>query len=180
MIENNNFALAPIIKRFVKLNKADVDKELGMSYLCNSETLYLNSAKNFVNNANELSELLNKYYDECNYIKAEEIIHRIKGYSYYIGSQFLYDYSSYLWGLNTKFKLEVGLENNIDPSYPDIIWFKQGTYIISSFNTASSTNNFTITIQGKDKMCALNGEVGGALTSSVDFGTIEEENKNEI
>lgn len=96
MIENNNFALAPIIKRFVKLNKADVDKKLGMSYLCNSETLYLNSAKNFVNNANELSELLNKYYDECNYIKAEEIIHRIKGYSYYIGSQFLYDYSSYL------------------------------------------------------------------------------------
>lgn len=89
-----------------------------------------------------------------------------------------FDYSSYLWGLNTKFKLEVGLENNIDPSYPDIIWFKQGTYIISSFNTASSTNNFTITIQGKDKMCALNGEVGGALTSSVDFGTLEEKDIN--
>ena len=36
-------------------------------------------------------------------------------------------------------------------------------------------NNFTISLQGKDKMCLLNGEVGGTLESSVDFGTIEEE-----
>lgn len=89
-----------------------------------------------------------------------------------------YDYSNYLWGLNTKFKLEVGLENTIDPTYPNIIWFKQGTYYISSFNTSRSTNNFTITIQGKDKMCGLNGEVGGTITASTDFGTIEEKDKN--
>jgi hypothetical protein len=76
--------------------------------------------------------------------------------------------------LNTKFKLEIGLENVINNIYPDIIWFKQGTYFISSFSTSHSTNNFNISIQGKDKMCALNGELGGALTSSVDFGTIEE------
>ncbi|WP_291627906.1 hypothetical protein [Clostridium sp.] len=28
------------------------------------------------------------------------------------------------WSLNTKFKLEIGLTNNIDEKYPDIIWFK--------------------------------------------------------
>lgn len=28
-----------------------------------------------------------------------------------------------LWSLNTKFKVEIGVCNNIDPSYPDIIWF---------------------------------------------------------
>jgi hypothetical protein len=57
-----------------------------------------------------------------------------------------YDYNNYLWGLNTKFKLEVGVENLVDPTYPKIIWFKQGTYFISSFNTAQSTSSFTITI----------------------------------
>jgi hypothetical protein len=34
-----------------------------------------------------------------------------------------FDYSNYLWGLNTKFKLEIGVKNEIDKNYPDIIWF---------------------------------------------------------
>ena len=89
-----------------------------------------------------------------------------------------FNYNDYYWGLNTKFKLEIGLENNINTVYPDIIWFKQGIYLITSFNTSRSTNNFTISIQGKDKMCLLNGEIGGSLESSVDFGTIEEEDAN--
>ena len=85
-----------------------------------------------------------------------------------------FDYSAFIWGLNTKFKLEIGLENIIDSTYPKIIWFKQGTYFISSFNTSRSANSFNISINGKDKMCALNGELGGTLTSSVDFGTVED------
>ena len=93
-----------------------------------------------------------------------------------IAENFRYD--DYLWGMNTKFKLEIGVENPINANYPDVIWFNQGIYLISSFNTARSATNFTITIQGKDKMCLLNGEVGGSLTSSVDFGQIEEEDEN--
>ena len=89
-----------------------------------------------------------------------------------------FDYSDYLWGLNTKFKLEIGVENNINPNFPKIIWFNQGIYLISSFNTSRSASNFTITIQGKDKMCLLNGEVGGSLGASTDFGQIEEEDQN--
>lgn len=84
------------------------------------------------------------------------------------------DISDYLWGLNTKFKLEVGLENNINKDYPNIIWFKQGIFIITSFSTALSVNNCTINLQGKDKMCLLNGENGGSLPSQVDFGKYEE------
>lgn len=85
-----------------------------------------------------------------------------------------FDYSNYLWGLNTKFKLEIGVKNNVDSSYPDIIWFKQGLYLITSFNTSSSTSGFTINISGKDKMCLLNGEVGGTITAPVDWGKMEE------
>lgn len=91
-----------------------------------------------------------------------------------------FDYSNYLWGFNTKFKLEIGVENKIDSRYEDIIWFKQGIYVISSFNTSKSSNNFTITIQGKDKMSRLNGDMGGTINSSVDFGTIEEETQDGI
>lgn len=89
-----------------------------------------------------------------------------------------FNYNDYYWGLNTKFKLEIGLQNNIDKRYPDIIYFDQGIYLISTLNTAHSSNNFTITIQGKDKMCMMNGDVGGTFESSIDFGTIEEENEN--
>jgi hypothetical protein len=63
------------------------------------------------------------------------------------------DYRSYYWGLNTKFKLEIGIENTLDNRYPHIIWFKQGIYLITSLNTSHSTNTFTMSIQGKDKMC---------------------------
>jgi hypothetical protein len=35
-----------------------------------------------------------------------------------------FNYQNYYWGLNTKFKLEIGVENHIDSRYPDIIWFK--------------------------------------------------------
>ena len=81
----------------------------------------------------------------------------------------------YYWGLNTKFKLSVGLRNTIDSKYPDIIWFPQGTYAISSFSTSQATNNYTINLQGKDKMCLLNGELGGVVNSLTwDFGSYDE------
>lgn len=36
------------------------------------------------------------------------------------------------------------------------------------------SNNFTISLNGKDKMCLLNGEVGGSINASTDFGKLEE------
>ena len=80
------------------------------------------------------------------------------------------------WCYNTKFKLQIGLENRIRPEYPDIVWFDMGIYIITSFSKSKSTNNFNISISGKDKMCRLNGEVSGNIMMSTDFGTIEENN----
>jgi hypothetical protein len=43
--------------------------------------------------------------------------------------------NSFYWGLKNKFILEVGLKNSINKSYPDIVWFKQGLFIITQFNT---------------------------------------------
>jgi hypothetical protein len=83
--------------------------------------------------------------------------------------------NNFYWGLSNKFKLEIGLKNNNKSKYnEDIIWFKQGIFVITSFNAAVSQNNFTISISGKDKMCLLNGEIAGSLPASIDFGKIDE------
>ena len=94
------------------------------------------------------------------------------------------DINEYYWGIKTKFKLEIGLKNNLTNEYapdgkywPDIVWFKGGTYLISSFNTSISTNSCNISIQGKDKMCLLNGDFSGQIFASVDFGTEEYQEK---
>ena len=120
--------------------------------------------------------------------------------------------NDFYWGLKTKFRLYVGLENQINDQYiikkkvelqnsidaamakgestvdlryrlehieelyryPDIIWFNQGIFLISSFNCAAGVNKYTVSIQGKDKMSLLNGDMGGVIPASWDFGTMDE------
>ena len=81
----------------------------------------------------------------------------------------------YYWGLNTKFKLSIGVSNAVNPEYDEIIWFPQGTYVISSFDTSQSAGTHSISLQGNDKMALLNGTVGGVVTSLThNFGVIDE------
>lgn len=74
------------------------------------------------------------------------------------------------WGLNARVKIEVGLENKFNPEYPKIIWFPQGVFLITEFKTSSQVNNYVITLSGKDKMCLLNGDVGGVFNAETDIG----------
>lgn len=81
----------------------------------------------------------------------------------------------FYWGLNTKFMLFIGLKNKINSEYDDIIWFPQGIFLITDFSTNQTTNNYTISISGRDKMSLLNGDIGGIVNSlTADFGKIEE------
>lgn len=80
------------------------------------------------------------------------------------------------WAYNHKFKLQIGLKNTIDSTQPDIIWFDQGVYIISNFSISESTSSLTVSIQGKDKMCRLDGTISGSLPAQHDFGKEEIEN----
>ena len=85
------------------------------------------------------------------------------------------DINDYYWGEKNKFKLFLGVKNKIDSRYPDMIWFPQGTYVISSFNSSLSLGSFNISIQGRDKMCLLNGEIGGMVHSlTADFGSYDQ------
>lgn len=90
------------------------------------------------------------------------------------------NYSDYLWGLNTKIDLQIGIENRINDNYPDIIWFKQGVYLLTSFSITQTESSYTISLQGKDKMCLLNGDISGTLPISIDFGSVDQKNENGI
>lgn len=91
------------------------------------------------------------------------------------------DTSAYSWGLHSKFSFEVGLENPfygnpVSPysTRPRIIWFKQGIFVCTSYSSSISPSGYTINLQGEDKMCLLNGDIGGTLTAlSTDFGQVE-------
>lgn len=78
------------------------------------------------------------------------------------------------WTLRTKFYVFIGLENTISSKYESIIWFPQGMYVITSFNSSLNAQGYTISIQGKDKMCLINGDIGGALTAATEFSKIWE------
>ena len=81
----------------------------------------------------------------------------------------------FYWGLNTKIMLFIGLKNNINTEYDNIIWFPQGIFLITDFSTNQTTNNYTVSISGRDKMSLLNGDIGGIVNSlTADFGKIEE------
>ena len=84
------------------------------------------------------------------------------------------------WSLTTRVKIEIGIENNITSAklektnynitnyyqmYPDIIWFPQGIFILTDFRPSASVNSYTIKLTGKDKMCLLNGDIGGVFNT---------------
>lgn len=83
------------------------------------------------------------------------------------------DFHESYWAVKSKFKLEIGIRNFIDATYPDVIWFNQGIYVFTSFSVSRTTNNFTVSLQGKDKGCLINGELSGNFTYQVDLGSIE-------
>ena len=73
--------------------------------------------------------------------------------------------------INKKIKILIGLDNPLKEysQYGDIIWFPCGVFVISSASINRSTNGWTISITGKDKMCLLDGSVGGILPASTTF-----------
>lgn len=75
------------------------------------------------------------------------------------------------FSLNKKIFIEIGIKNETDyyPEYP-IFWFPQGVFYINSFSMNSSTTSaVNLNINLKDKMCLLNGDVGGVLPATVQF-----------
>ena len=84
------------------------------------------------------------------------------------------NFNNYLWTLNNKFKVEIGIlaEDN------NILWFPQGIYAITTFSASLTSSNYSVSIQGQDKMVFLNGTIGGHFSASLDAGREEIEYPN--
>lgn len=91
------------------------------------------------------------------------------------GESYNVDSLDMLFSLNKKMFIEIGIKNETDqyPEYP-ILWFPQGVFYIDSFSMNSSTTSaVNINLSLKDKMCLLNGDVGGTLPASVQFDVMD-------
>lgn len=96
----------------------------------------------------------------------------------------------HLFSVNKKCILELGIVNNVpeyvykeieddqgvnfitlnyQQMYGDVIWFPLGVYVMFNPSISHSMTGVTISMQLKDKMCLLNGDLGGQIHSSVDF-----------
>lgn len=72
------------------------------------------------------------------------------------------------FAINKKIYIEIGIKNYTDEykEYP-ILWFPQGLFFIGGASVSSSTSSaVSISLSLKDKMCALNGDVGGVFPST--------------
>jgi hypothetical protein len=49
--------------------------------------------------------------------------------------------NDFYWGIKNKFKLEIGLSNEVNPDYDKIVWFPQGIFLITNFDTNYTTKN---------------------------------------
>ena len=84
------------------------------------------------NNEHPLEQIEGKILDGSINVDGKSVIRRTCNLSMIADNVNL---NSFYWGLKNKFILEVGLKNSINKSYPDIVWFKQGLFIITQFNT---------------------------------------------
>lgn len=73
--------------------------------------------------------------------------------------------------VDKKFQLYIGYENPLAKykHYGDIIWFNLGMYVISDYNLSYSNSGIRVNISAKDKMCLLDGSVGGTIPASTIF-----------
>lgn len=74
-----------------------------------------------------------------------------------------------LLSLNKRVKVFEGIENTINPKYPEICWIPLGIYVITDPSISHTLSGVNIALTLKDKMCLLNGEVGGNFPASVTF-----------
>ena len=100
-----------------------------------------------------------------------------------------------LFAINKKCKIELGIVNTVQPYtiemkdsngrpyfqtmnyqqlYGDIVWFPLGIYVMFNPSVAHSLTGVTISMQLKDKMCLLNGDLGGEIHSAVEFNNQDE------
>lgn len=79
-----------------------------------------------------------------------------------------------LIAIDKKISISLGLENPFYYTeeyhkYGEILWFKQGVFLITQASSSISTSSLSVSVNFVDKMGLLNGTCGGTLPASVSF-----------
>lgn len=75
--------------------------------------------------------------------------------------------------INKKVDIEIGIENTLNKyTNYSVIWFPQGIMGITQASIQHNMSNYNISLNFKDKMIFLNGELGGTLPAPVDFSPL--------
>lgn len=84
------------------------------------------------------------------------------------GGDYDVDQANMDFAINKKIFIEIGIKN-YTKEYPEFpfLWFPQGVFFISGFNAQTSANAaVNLSLQLKDKMAGLNGEIGGTFPAT--------------
>lgn len=85
------------------------------------------------------------------------------------------NYYKHFFGISKKIDIEIGLSNDFNNKYPDLVWFQMGRYILTNATFANNVNGgVIININIGDKMNLLNGYCGGTISSTVEVDKISD------
>lgn len=83
--------------------------------------------------------------------------------------------SQNLLSINKKISLQIGYLNRTGQyTEYDVLWFPLGVYIITSCSISHSETGLVASLQLQDKMCLLNGTVGGTIPAATEFHVREQ------
>ena len=81
-----------------------------------------------------------------------------------------------LFSTNKRVEVEIGFLNTTEYyTQFNIIWFPLGIYVIKTPSITHNTTSVDISLTLEDKMCLLNGTMGGKFPASVEFSRMEDE-----
>lgn len=79
-----------------------------------------------------------------------------------------------LIAIDKKISLSIGISNPFFHTeeyrkYGEILWFKQGVFMITKASSTISTSSMSVSVNLSDKMCLLDGTCGGTIPASTSF-----------
>ena len=81
-----------------------------------------------------------------------------------------------LFSTNKRVEVEIGFLNTTEYyTQFNIIWFPLGIYVIKTPSITHNTTSVDISLTLEDKMCLLNGTMGGKFPATVEFSRMEDE-----
>lgn len=113
----------------------------------------------------KIGELTGTAIDGSVDVNSSQSIRRTCDVKFYLTNDLIPSSSSEIW-IDKRFRLWIGLEDILTG---EIVYFNLGIFVIGDPQIDVTINQRTIEIKGYDKMCLLDGTIGGQLSNIVNI-----------